>query len=231
LAVSDLYVTDQMVASNLSLGSTITMGNDFIIGSTTDTQGILGNTINTLTAPLQIQSLAMAPVEIMGGRIKIETNGDVSIIGNLYVAGDIKSESLTLAPQTDSAFGNLLTLKGNDGLDVASIDASGAAKFRGLTTDSIIIAQGQEATPSATTGEITTNATAGKAIIPAYISEIVIRNSNITNYTLVYVTPTSTTENNVLYVKSKGNGYFTVGFTDPLTFDVSFDWWFIQIQP
>jgi hypothetical protein len=95
----------------------------------------------------------------------------------------------------------------------------------------LIIAGSKTATETAlVNGEITTNATAGKAVIPAYSTEIIIRNAKVTDYTLVYVTPTSPTQNNVLYVKSKENGQFTVGFDQPLDIDVSFNWWVIQIQ-
>ena len=79
-------------------------------------------------------------------------------------------------------------------------------------------------------GFITTNSSIGQAIIPAGTSEITIKNPNVTNYTLVYVTPTSSTENNVLFVKSKKDGEFTVGFTNPLNIDVNFNWWIVQVQ-
>ena len=84
-----------------------------------------------------------------------------------------------------------------------------------------------EATSSAV---IDTNATAGKATIPAGVSEITINNPNISDYTLVYVTPTSTTENNVLFVKSKEAGKFVVGFTSPIDIDVTFNWWVIEAK-
>ena len=79
-------------------------------------------------------------------------------------------------------------------------------------------------------GNIQTNATAGKAIIPAGLNQITITNPNVTNYTLVYVTPTSSTQNNVLYVKAKDNGYFVVGFNQALDADVSFNWWVIETR-
>jgi len=78
-------------------------------------------------------------------------------------------------------------------------------------------------------GVITTNATAGSGTIPAGTSEITIKNSNVTDYTLVYVTPTSSTENLVLYVKSKEAGQFVVGFTNPIGIDVNFNWWIVKV--
>ena len=112
---------------------------------------------------------------------------------------------------------------------MGSISASGSAEFNSVTADRLIIA-GAGATPVLpdVSGEIQTNATVGSAIIPAGITEITIRNPNISDYTLVYITSTSSTQNNALYVKSKGPGFFTVGFSDPITLDVTLNWWVID---
>lgn len=220
LAVANLFVTEQTAVSSVTVLNSLSVGSDLVLSS---------NSVNSLSTPLQIQSLALAPIEMMAGKVRIETNGDVSIDGNLYVAGKIESSGLTLK---DSGFGKLLGIQDSEGNQVASIDASGSATFSSLTTESLVIAGSQEATPSAVTnGEIVTNATAGKGLIPAGISEIVIRNIHISDYTLIYVTPMSTTQNKVLYVKSKGQGFFAVGFTDPLEIDVDFNWWVIQTSP
>ncbi|HET7098638.1 MAG TPA: hypothetical protein VFI61_00150, partial [Patescibacteria group bacterium] len=210
LATNDLYVTNQAAINSLSVTHSIAVGFDLAINSA-------DNSINTITSPLKIQSLALAPLEIMNGKVRIDTNGDVAIEGNLYVAGNVKSNSYQLTANDD--IGNPL----------ASIDASGSALFNTLSTSGLTIAGASQASDSAViSGDITTNATAGKAIIPAYTTEITIHNPKITDYTLVYVTPTSTTQNNVLYVKSKGSGFFTIGFSDTIPIDVSLNWWVVE---
>jgi hypothetical protein len=110
------------------------------------------------------------------------------------------------------------------------VDASGSAQFNSVSMQGLTIA-GADTTISGSiiNGEITTNSTVGKAIVPAGVSEITIKNSKITDYTLVYVTPTSSTNNNVLYVKSKEAGKFVVGFTNPIAIDAEFNWWIIQV--
>jgi hypothetical protein len=146
------------------------------------------------------------------------------------VAGRIQSSGLTLQPKPNR-FGDILSINSATGSSVASIDASGSAKFNSLSTQNLIIAGSQGATDSAVTaGDITTNSTIGSAKIPAGTREIVIKNPKITDYSLVYVTPTSDTLNNVLYIKSKQVGEFMVGFTDPINIDVTFNWWIVQIQ-
>jgi hypothetical protein len=143
----------------------------------------------------------MAPVEIMAGLIRIETNGDIKISGNVAIAGNL--------------------------------EVSGSTKVKDITAEQLIIASPQEeATPSGeiVNGEITTNSTVGKATIPANTPEITIRNPKINDYSLVYVTPTSSTQNHVLYVKEKGAGYFVVGFTEPIDTDTSFNWWIVEVS-
>lgn len=191
--ITDLYVTGQAAISSLSVSNSLSLGTDFVIQAS-------DSSLNTLSAPLKLQSLAMAPVEIMAGKFRIETNGNVAINADLFVAGKIEAESL---------------------------------RAKEVTTEKLVIAM--EATPSAmleatSSAVINTNSTAGKAVIPAGLSEITINNTNISDYTLVYVTPTSSTENNVLYVKSKEVGKFVVGFTNPTDIDVTFNWWIIETR-
>lgn len=200
LAVSDLFVTNQAAFSSLSVTNSITVGTDLVFSSSPDSRfQIPDSSINTLSAPLKIQSLAMAPVEIMNGLFVIDTNGNVKIAGDLAVAGKIT------AP---------------------------AAAIKDLSIDNLTIASSPDATPSGVVagGDITTNATAGQGVIPAGVSQITITNPKVTDYTLVYVTPTSTTDNYVLYIKSKQNGQFVVGFDQALPMDVNFNWWIVQIQ-
>lgn len=233
LAISSLYVTDQAAINNLSVTNSVVVGNDFTIQTVTNEAGLASTSINTLSSPLKIQSLALAPVEIMAGMVKIDTNGDVTISGNLYIAGRIESSGLDIKAKeepADSGFKNLLSISDIDGNKIASVDASGSARFASLETDKLVIAGSEIATASAVVnGELATNATAGIAVVPADTAEITIRNPHVGSYTLVYVTPTSSTLNNVLYVKSKGEGYFVVGFNNPVDRDVTFNWWVVEV--
>lgn len=64
----------------------------------------------------------------------------------------------------------------------------------------------------------------GRATIPTSQSEIKIENSSVTDSSLIYITPTSDTQNSVLYVKEQGEGYFKVGLGQPLEVNVNFNW-------
>lgn len=207
LATGNLFVTGQAAINSLSVTNTIAIGSDLILNSA-------DSSLNTLSLPLRIQSLALAPVEIMAGKVKISTNGDMSIDGSLTIAGVIKSRGLEIKDESENK--------------VATINTTGDGEFKSLSTGAVVIAGAQTSTPSAAVnGQINSNSTVGQAIIPANTSEVTIHNPKVTDYTLVYVTPTSSSENKVLYIKSKGNGYFTLGFSEALPVDVSFNWWIV----
>jgi len=229
--LKNLFVTQSIAANSLSLSQSISLGTDMVIQSQLIDERLV-NSIDTLTAPLSIQSLALAPVEIMAGKIRIETNGDVYIAGNLYVAGRVESTGLTVKTSADMTRTDLVRVEDEAGNLAAGISASGSAQFKELASDKIVIAGASVATDSATlqNGEINTNASAGSGILPAGQKEIAIVSPNIKSESLVYVTPTSDTKNYVLYVKAKEDGRMVVGFNRALDIDVYFNWWVIAVK-
>ncbi len=230
LSASDLYITNQAAINSLSISKTLAVGSDLVFSSSVNSEQSTVNSIDTLSAPLRIQSLTMAPVELMAGLVTIDTHGNVTIGGDLNVAGRIHSSGLTLQG-TNLQDDKILNLQSQTGILVASVDASGSAEFESVYTPQLIIAGADATTPGAVVnGATTTNSTIGHTIIPAGTNEITIINPKVTDYTLIYVTPTSSTQNNVLYVKSKQKGQFTVGFAIPIDTDVSFNWWIVQVQ-
>ncbi len=219
--IQNLFVTNSAALTSLSVSNSLTLGTDFIISNNTNNLV----SINTLSSPLSIQSLALAPVEIMAGKLKIDTNGDVYIQGNLYVAGQIYSQGITIQKEEDWT--------GSDPVQAtAVITASGSAEFKEITSDKLVIASAEIATDSAqlVDGRITTNATTGSAIIPSGRKEIEILSPAITENTLIYITPTSDTKNYVLYIKAKEEGRAVVGFNRALDIDVSFNWWVVETR-
>ena len=207
-----------------------------------NSEQLIVNSIDTLSAPLKLQSLALAPVEIMAGLVKIDTKGNVEIAGNLFVAGKVEASGLTLKAQESEEpdSGKLLSLIDLEGSEVANVDASGSAEFAQLATGRLVIAGAEATTSTSLAGQvIETNATAGSATIPAGSKHIFIKNNSVTDYSLIYLTPLSSTQNRVLYVKSKEGcsdpdvpcePYFVAGFSGALSIDVDFNWWIIEIS-
>jgi hypothetical protein len=74
-----------------------------------------------------------------------------------------------------------------------------------------------------------TQGTAGDAYIPIGTKEIVIYNQNITDNTLIYITPTSSTSNRTLFVADKQSGsHFIVALDNETVNEVKFNWWIIN---
>lgn len=174
LQTNDLFVTGQAAISSLFVSDLLT-----------------ANKIESLDMPLQIQSLAAAPLEIMAGKITIDTNGNTKFLGNVEIAGDLKINNIIVANNVDP-----------------------------LATESGSIIEGQ----------VVSNSTAGKATLKANSESIKINNNKVSLNTLIYITPITSTQNKVLYVKSKDTGFFEVGFSDTLDTDVEFNWWIIDLE-
>ena len=79
------------------------------------------------------------------------------------------------------------------------------------------------------------------------MTEMIIHNTKVTPNSMVYLTPTGSTNNQVVYVKNKvttptptvpatasasasplSDSYFTIALDTPLTKDVAINWWIIN---
>jgi hypothetical protein len=254
LAATDLFVTGQAAVEQLSITNSMVVGNDLVVSSqVNELTGQQINSVDTINGPLSLQSSGSQPLYLMAGMVRINTEGDVEIDGNLYVAGSIESSGLTLrAGNTpgvsggshsggENHSGSVLSVKSEDGSEVASITASGSAEFKELAAETIKLSGDSNATSSATLGGglvFESTATAGTSNIPSGTNEVVIKNPNISNNTLIYITPTSSTQNQVLYLKSKEGcesggiiceSYFVVGFDEAISSEVEFNWWLVDL--
>ena len=168
----------------------------------------------------------------MAGLVQIDTSGNVQIAGDLAVGGTIDASTLRLTGSDPvSGFGKLLTLINDQGEEVGSITATGAATFASLSTDKIALTDDPTATSSATFAGMIyhTNASAGTAKVPSGSRDVIIRNPSITTDSLVFVTPTSSTLN-PLFIKQQTNGEIIVGFDIPASSDVTFNWWLVLLE-
>ncbi|KKP36848.1 MAG: hypothetical protein UR27_C0012G0005 [Candidatus Peregrinibacteria bacterium GW2011_GWA2_33_10] len=102
-----------------------------------------------------------------------------------------------------------------------NITASGSATFAKLNISGMDDAT---ATVSATS-----SATIGEATMSAGVKTISIETTAVTDQSLIYVTPQSSTNNQVLYVKTKTPGIgFTVNIDTAISKDVKFNWWIVN---
>lgn len=201
---------------------------------------LIGNNgIQATSDTLYIEKGKMANLDIMNGTIVVNTTGDVMITGNLAVSGNVVvggvlgvdrispsqgelTIDLTKYGGTGTESGELVSRFGKliferEGREVAAITASGAGVFRKLYIDEAS-ASGTLATPSA-----------GLATLPAGAIQITIPNPHVTPESLIYVTPISSTANQVLYIYNKeARTSFTVAVDQALPQDIQFNWWIIN---
>ena len=159
-------------------------------------------------------------------------------------ASDSTSASESGTPTSEFA---KLLIRGANGAVVGSVDASGNAAFANqLTSNSLLVqdeasiagqlalnrllitsqTQDDALTASASANE---TATIGRATILPGQRAITIANARVTDGSLIYVTPITSTGNQVLYVGQKTPGVsFTVGMDAALSTPVEFNWWIIN---
>ena len=215
------------------------------------TNNIYANTINSQSGVLALQNLG-GLINLGNNTLIVDSTGSVAINGDLYVNGRILAESASLnnielgnAPDStsSSALGNLLSVYNESGETVATIDASGSANLASLTTNMITIASAGSATDSSALSTLTgitgSNATAGNATLKTPNTELTISSPYVTANSLVYLTPTTNTDNKVLFVKAKDSCQnstptctpsFTVGIDALASTDISFNWWIIELK-
>ncbi|MFC1627260.1 beta strand repeat-containing protein, partial [Patescibacteria group bacterium] len=226
-----LAVMGQTTLTTVSINNSLTINDSMILAA---------NSISTLDETLYLQPAGNGAINFLAGLVTMDQTGQVTINGDLNVTGTLlanqaKFNQLTLTSPVDR-FANLLEIVDASGSALASINASGSAKFKNLSTEGLIIATPEASssattTPSATLTSITTNATAGQAILPAGATEFTINTPHVTTDTLTYVTPTGDPQNQVLYVRSKkDHQWFKIAINQPLPYDLKFNWWIIRLQ-
>ncbi|MBI5151721.1 MAG: LamG domain-containing protein, partial [Candidatus Pacebacteria bacterium] len=213
-------------------GSLSLLGNRMILSDSGDVS-INGNLYvngSIYTQDIQTESISIGLTSLIGS-----TDATVSAAFADAIVTD--SAALTLAPGISNR-SRLLALYNNRGELVSEITASGSAMFQSLTTKLVTIAAPKYATDSANATESATlaiqakaNASAGTATIPAGTTEVLVTSTQVAPNTLIYLTPLSNTQNQVLYVKQKSDGLgFTVAVNQPLTTNIQFNYWIIKME-
>jgi cytoskeletal protein CcmA (bactofilin family) len=251
----DITLTQSLaVFGETLLGKTSIAGTLLVNG----TIRIADDSIDTSGSTLYLQKDRLANLDIMGGTIVVNTLGNVVINGNLNLTGDLTvggvlgvnhiraaNGDLTIdLPQTNpdsttSGFAKLIVIGANN-QTVASIDANGNISSEGnitarsatisgdLSVSKLAIPAFSEGNLSAT-DSANTSSTIGQGTLLAGLRSITIANTRVTAQSLIYITPITSTGNQVLYVSDKVPGLsFTVAIDSPLSAPVEFNWWIIN---
>jgi len=263
-SLTDFTATESGILSDLTANWPITNpesdvkieGNIKILGVTSLAQTIIagplsqdgtlivdnGNSINVIGGTLYLQNQATGGIDLLAGKVTIDTAGNAVFEGNLTIKGTLYVNLIKPAGDGDitfdlsspiassSGFGKILA-KGSSGENVFSLDASGSAKFSGeVAASSFKIAREALAAEPDVNGIVMATASAGMAKIIAGNKEVTIKSPFVTEKSLIYLTPIGSTDNKVLYLaRTKPNEQtFTAAIDTILTKDVLFSWWIVN---
>ncbi|MFZ5438347.1 MAG: beta strand repeat-containing protein, partial [Patescibacteria group bacterium] len=258
IAPSAVFINDYLkvngsgyIAGSLGINENLLVGDGIQIGN-----GAIAYKPTAGSSIFYIQPDGTGTLSFMANLMTLTEDGIVTISGDLRVAGavDIAGEArvetslltnlikplndgpvqVQLAEEASMAGqvnNSRFEIVDELGTPVATISAAGQAKFAG----GLGVETGELSVSSP--GIFTTTKTAGKAYLPAGSTQVIIRSEDLTENTLIYVTPLGSTNNQVLYVKNQvaedkstlvKEGNFVVGLDFPLTQDVEFNWWMVQ---
>jgi len=245
---------EQLASINLTVEDTANIHTLFVATNATIGNTVISSTgINSLADDLNLTALAR--IVLFDGALTIAKDGTLTTQGAVIARGGVKTNTIEPADQ-----GGNVGVKLNDKIpssndksnpkfqvtnanntEVASIDASGSAYFaQGVNFDKYVASSsallssqqtwdtyGQNLQSFVTNGQVS-----GTGILPAGTTEILILNSKVKTASLIYVTPTGSTDNQVLYMSAKhektadtDHSWFKVALDKPLTHDIEFSWW------
>jgi len=226
------------------------------------------NSISTLSDTFYLQPSGLGKVDILAGAVTVESNGNLTVNGDLYLTGNLYTNNINShtvyteglsaqsATVSGSLFASLIDTNGKDlavnlgevkgasdsakfkvianNEEVASIDASGSARFNALTTSKLYLPYtydiyGNLMYSYISPNELNKNASSiGMGIIKSGQVEVFIQAPAVTKNSLIFLTPT-TTITTPLAIKSKEiDKGFTVAIAFPEIENISFNWWIIN---
>jgi len=227
-----------MVFGPTSLSDTSIVGQLSINGNLI----LADDSINVLGSDLNLQPLRQGGLSIMAGLIRIDTNGNLSVSGNadfaqnVTVKGNLAAGIISPLPGSDLTI-NLASGSANGANNSKLvINNSGASSVLSVSQQGDIIASGagtfgklnlsliQPAFAVSPT-EVIASGSAGTASINAHKTEVTIDNPLVTDKSLIYITPVSSTGNQVLFLQRQVPGEsFTVGIENETQNAIPFNW-------
>lgn len=245
--LDSLIVTGTASMTSLTIADAFSTGNVFI----------QGNSVVSLVNDLKLS--ALESVDIMNGAVIIAKDGTITAKGEVIAQKGVRTNTIksldgtsdvavvldgTIDPSGLDSSHSAFRVQTADGNNVAHIDSSGSADFKGLslstyseaTSSAVVIAAGDNYRQTGLyVPAIKTNATAsGNGFLPEGENDIIIFNDSIKKDTIVNLTPTSSTQNQSVYVdkvETCANSsnelcqpYFRVAIDDVIDTNVTFNW-------
>lgn len=228
---ADLTLDNLTLNDNLVVGAMLTVNGQTMLKSanvsdilTVGQIALADNILETTSDNLYFQPSGLGTIHFLNDRLVLNSDGSVVINGNVTINGSLVANLL----KTDEIETKKLT-----------------AEKINIATVSAIIASALPAEVSTQAGELASNATVGTVTLAAGQTEVTLNNSQITSSSMVYLTPTGSTNNQVVYLKSKFvsstpsviasdsaaisiPSSFTIAIDQPLDHDITINWWLIN---
>ena len=235
----------------LSLGAS-TFGNLSVMDqlSVGTTLALSPNSINTLGIDLEIQPLRQGGISFLAGAVRISIDGrlivseDAEFKKNVKIEGTLSAHILSPLPNGDVKVGLPESTTHNSEFRIQNssesavlavntkgdLQASGSGTFSKLNFNIVGQAYASGVNQATATGS------AGTAILKGNTAELTILNPNVTENSLIYITPAKETQNQVLYLMRQTaqegpalrngatTGSFTVGLSQKAAQDILFNW-------
>ena len=242
-----LSVAGRTVLSDVGITGSATIGLMNINGLANE-EGTSYASISTSSGPLMLQPQGFNGIDMMNGKLSIDTKGNLKLNGNAVFAKDVtikgtlSANTIAPIPGSDLVFSigktqhnEKLSVNNADGQTVLHVNqkgdlrSSGSGQFANIT-----IVRGAQADTSLT--QTIAHSSAGNGIIKARQTERTILTNYVTKNSLIYVTATSDTQRAIPYVARQSahnpatntNGSFTVQIPSGVSKDITFNWWIVN---
>src|SRR5258708_5728224 len=206
-------LTDTSISGQLSVGASLILAD---------------NSINVLGGDLNIQPLKQGGISFLSGKVYIDVEGNLTVNGNATVKGTLFANVLSPIPGSDlvvklATSSGAFVIKNASGSAVAKINNEGDATFRKLNLSLV------QPAFALSENEVIATGSAGIATISARLTELTVRNNQVTPKSLIYVTPVGTASAQVPFLLRQDPGKsFTVGIEGSNGTTVPFNWLIIN---
>ena len=197
------------LAKSLGLGENLLIGTGLLINA----DGLTKQGVYAISAEkIQINPAASGTLSLMADTLVIDQKGLVQINGDLNVTGKtISKEMETETIKAQEVSGGNLEAKS---LNIESEDLTIEVKTEYITSKD-----------------------SGKATIPAGVTTVILHSTQISENTLIYLTPLGPTNKQTLFVSEQiaedpdtegQEGLIKISLEEPLEKDLKFNWWIIN---
>jgi hypothetical protein len=102
LNLKDLYVTGIAAFDSINVTNNVIFAGELAIAKLTNESGSIIS-LDTIDSPLSIQSAAAQPLYIMAGKVKIDIDGNMQVLGNLDVGGVLSASAINIAEDPNAS--------------------------------------------------------------------------------------------------------------------------------